>query len=44
MLAWLAAHPHEAPKGPKHRPEDFGLTTEGLAAQFADYRRKRGYV
>jgi len=44
MLAWLAAHPHEAPKGPKHGPEDFGLTTEGLAAQFADYRRKRGYV
>ena len=44
MRAWLDAHPHRAPTGPKYRPEDFGLTRAGLEAQFADYRRKHGYA
>ena len=44
MQAWLDAHPRRTTKGPKHRPEDFGLTNEGLAAQFAAYRTRRGYA
>ena len=44
MRAWLEAHPHKAATGPKHQPEDFGLTRAGLEAQFADYRTKRGYA
>lgn len=44
MQAWLDAHPRRTASGPRHRPEDFGLTREGLAARFADYRTRRGYA
>jgi len=44
MQAWLDAHPHRPTKGPKHRPEDFGLTREGLEQRFAAYRTRRGYA
>ena len=44
MQAWLDAHPHKPAKGPKHRPEDFGLTREGLEQRFAAYRARRGYI
>lgn len=43
MQAWLDAHPRRTTKGPKHVPEDFGLTREGLAERFAAYRERRGY-
>lgn len=43
MQAWLNAHPHQPGTGPKHRPEDFGLTRKGLEARFAAYRARRGY-
>jgi len=43
MQAWLDAHPRRTTKGPKHDPEDFGLTREGLAERFAAYRERRGY-
>ena len=44
MQAWLDAHPHVPVKGPKHKPEDFGLTREGMKRRFAVYRERRGYV
>jgi hypothetical protein len=44
MLAWLDAHPRRTAKGPKHDPAQFGLSREGLAVRFADYRARRGYV
>ena len=44
MQAWLDAHPHVPVKGPKHKPEDFGLTREGMERRFAAYRERRGYV
>lgn len=44
MQAWLDAHPHRPGTGPKHKPEDFGLTREWLAERFAPYRQRRGYV
>lgn len=44
MRAWLDAHRRRATAGPRYRPEDFGLTTEGLRARFADYRARRGYA
>ena len=43
MRAWLDAHPRRTTKGPKHDPEDFGLTRDGLAERFAAYRERRGY-
>lgn len=43
MQTWLDAHPHKPSTGPKHKPEDFGLTREGLEQRFADYRARRGY-
>lgn len=44
MRAWLDAHPRRTTKGPKHRPEDFGLTRERLVERFAAYRTRRGYA
>jgi hypothetical protein len=44
MQAWLDAHPRRSAKGKKHDPADFGLSREGLAARFADYRARRGYA
>lgn len=44
MQDWLDAHPRRTAKGPKHIPEDFGLTREGLAERFAAYRERRGYI
>lgn len=44
MQAWLDAHPRKATKGPKHLPETFGLTRDGLADRFAAYRQQRGYA
>jgi hypothetical protein len=44
MQAWLDAHPRRTTMGPRYRPEDFGLTTEGLRQRFADYRARRGYA
>lgn len=43
MQDWLAAHPRRGGGGPKHRPEDFGLTRAGLETRFAAYRGRRGY-
>ena len=43
MQGWLDAHPRRQGGWPKHRPEDFGLTREGLERQFAAYRARRGY-
>ena len=44
MQAWLDAHPRRAAADPRYRPEDFGLTADGLRKRFADYRARRGYV
>ncbi|QTH22604.1 sulfotransferase [Rhizorhabdus wittichii] len=45
MQAWLDAHPRRAAAaGPRYRPEDFGLTADGLRERFADYRARRGYA
>ena len=44
MRTWLDAHPRRTTAGPRYRPEDFGLTTEGLRRRFADYRARRGYA
>ena len=44
MRAWLQAHPRRRATGPKHRPEDFGLTREEMARRFAPYRERRGYA
>lgn len=44
MRAWLEAHPHRKVAGPKHRPEDFGLTRDGMERTFAAYRKRRGYA
>lgn len=44
MQAWLDAHPRRTTKGPKHVPEDFGLTRDGLAERFAAYRQRRAYA
>lgn len=44
MQAWLDAHPHKPSTGPKHKPEDFGLTSEGLEQRFVAYRTRRGYA
>ncbi|ATI80662.1 sulfotransferase family protein [Sphingobium yanoikuyae] len=44
MQAWLDAHPRRTSKGPKHVPEDFGLTRQGLEEKFAAYRKRRGYM
>jgi len=44
MQAWLDAHPHRPGTGPKHSPEDFGLTRAGLEERFAAYRSRRGYI
>lgn len=43
MQDWLDAHPRRTTKGPKHAPQDFGLTRAGMAARFAAYRARRGY-
>ncbi|GLS98653.1 sulfotransferase [Sphingobium jiangsuense] len=44
MRAWLDAHPRRSGGGgPKHRPEDFGLTRAGLEERFAVYRARQGY-
>lgn len=43
MQAWLDAHPRRGGGGPKHRPEDFGLTRAELERRFAAYRQRRGY-
>ncbi|WP_313807619.1 sulfotransferase [Sphingobium sp.] len=44
MQVWLDTHPRRSTKGPKHIPEDFGLTRQGLADRFAAYRERRGYI
>jgi hypothetical protein len=45
MQAWLDAHPRRAAAaGARYRPEDFGLTADGLRERFADYRARRGYA
>jgi len=45
MQAWLDAHPRRGGGGgPKHRPEDFGLTRTELEARFAAYRQRQGYA
>lgn len=44
MRAWLDAHPRRTTKGPKHSPEDFGLTRQQLEERFASYRARRGYI
>jgi hypothetical protein len=46
MRRWLAANPRREAKGggPKHRAEDFGMSTGELAEIFTDYRRKYGYA
>lgn len=44
MQDWLASHPRRQSTGPKHRPEDFGLTRDGLGTTFAAYRARRGYA
>lgn len=44
MQSWLDAHPRTSAKGPKHDPADFGLSRDGLAARFANYRTQRGYA
>lgn len=44
MLAWLDAHPRRSSGGPKHRPEDFGLTRDVIEKRFSEYRKRRNYV
>lgn len=44
MQAWLDDHPRRSSGGPRHRPEEFGLSEEGLRQRFAAYRQRRGYA
>lgn len=46
MRSWLAANPRREARGggPKHRAEDFGMSSGELAEVFSDYRHKYGYV
>jgi hypothetical protein len=46
MRRWLAANPRREAKGggPKHKAEDFGMSTGELAEIFTNYRRKYGYA
>lgn len=43
FVRWRAENPRDRRKPHRYRIEDFGLTRAELAAQFADYRRRRGY-
>lgn len=40
---WRAENPRDKRKPHHYRIEDFGLTREGLARKYADYRAHRGY-
>lgn len=40
---WRAENPRDKRKPHQYRIEDFGLTREGLASMYADYRASRGY-
>lgn len=40
MRRWLAANGREKREAHDYSPEDYGLSREGLAAQFADYRHQ----
>lgn len=44
MQNWLAAHPRQSKSLQRVAPQEYGLTSEGLAETFADYRRSRGYA
>ncbi len=44
MQDWLAAHPRQSKSLQRVAPEEYGLTAEGLAETFADYRRARCYA
>lgn len=44
MKAWLDANPRTSGTMQRIEPEAFGLTAEGLARQYGDYRTERGYA
>ena len=44
MGAWLAAHPRGTKTMQRFQPETFGLTADGIKADFAEYRARYGYV
>lgn len=44
MQDWLGAHPRQSKSLQRVAPQEYGLTAEGLAETFADYRRSRGYA
>lgn len=44
MQNWLAAHPRQSKSLQRVAPQEYGLTSDGLAETFADYRRSRGYA
>ena len=44
MRAWLDVHPRRKDKGTRYDPANYGLSENGIASAFADYRRRRGYA
>ena len=44
MTAWLDANPRTSGSMQRVEPEAFGLTSDGLARQYGDYRAAQGYA